>query len=90
MTAFKTAAAVLPRLSAKITNLRAAQSGMAAVEFAMVLPIMVTMYLGCCEVSLGFSASKKSRRRRKSAERLDLAGCDGHSAGHKWQYDRHE
>ena len=59
MTAFKTAAAVLLQLSAKITKLRAAQSGMAAVEFAMVLPIMVTMYLGCCEVSLGFSASKK-------------------------------
>lgn len=35
------------------------KSGIAAVEFALVLPVMVTMYLGCCEVSSGFSASKK-------------------------------
>jgi Flp pilus assembly protein TadG len=47
------------RLSAKIISLRDRKDGLAAVEFAMVLPVMVIMYLGCCEVSLGFSASKK-------------------------------
>ena len=47
------------RLSAKLASLREGKDGMAAVEFAMVLPIMVSMYLGCCEISLGFSASKK-------------------------------
>ena len=46
-------------LAARMTRLRGATGGMAAVEFAMVLPIMVGMYLGCCEVSSGFSASKK-------------------------------
>ena len=52
-------ASAFARLPAKILSLRDRQDGIAAVEFAMVLPIMVTMYLGCCEVSLGFSASKK-------------------------------
>jgi Flp pilus assembly protein TadG len=49
----------LARLSAKVIALRDRKDGLAAVEFAMVLPVMVIMYLGCCEVSLGFSASKK-------------------------------
>ena len=49
----------LAKISAGFARIRNARDGMAAVEFAMVLPIMVGMYLGCCEVSSGFSASKK-------------------------------
>ena len=59
MTTFNFAAQPLTRLLAGAARLRKARDGMAAVEFAMVLPIMVGMYLGCCEVSSGFSASKK-------------------------------
>lgn len=35
------------------------KSGLAAVEFAMILPVMVTCYFGCLEVTQGFSASRK-------------------------------
>jgi Flp pilus assembly protein TadG len=52
-------APALARASAKIRKLANANDGIAAVEFALVLPVMVGMYLGCCEVSSGFSASKK-------------------------------
>lgn len=34
-------------------------SGLAAVEFAMILPIMITCYFGCLEVTQGFTASRK-------------------------------
>lgn len=53
-------ASALATVSARLARLRGANEGMAAVEFAMVLPIMVGMYLGCCEISSGFSASKKT------------------------------
>jgi Flp pilus assembly protein TadG len=59
MIAFKFIAPALAKASAAIEKLRKAKEGVAAVEFAMVLPVMVGMYLGCCEVSSGFSASKK-------------------------------
>ena len=60
MHAFEKFAPGLRRLSDKLARLRRDKTGIAAVEFALVLPIMVTMYLGCCEISSGFSASKKT------------------------------
>ncbi len=59
MIAFEFIAPVLGKVSGRLKKLPAARDGMAAVEFAMVLPIMVGMYLGCCEISSGYSASKK-------------------------------
>jgi Flp pilus assembly protein TadG len=59
MSAMHKIAPALAKASAKLHKLAQATDGVAAVEFAMVLPVMVGMYLGCCEVSSGFSASKK-------------------------------
>ena len=49
----------LSRLSHRITSLRRDQNGVSAVEFAMLLPLMVTLYLGAVEVSQGVSIHRK-------------------------------
>ena len=35
-------------------------SGLAAVEFALILPLMITMYLGCAELSQGLEVTRKA------------------------------
>jgi Flp pilus assembly protein TadG len=49
----------LTRLSRRITSLRRDQSGVSAVEFAMLLPLMVTLYLGAVEISQGVAIHRK-------------------------------
>ena len=51
--------AVLTRLSRLITSLRRDQRGTSAVEFAMVLPVMVPLYLGAVEVSQAVAIQRK-------------------------------
>jgi len=51
--------AFLTRLSRRITLLRRDQSGVSAVEFAMLLPLMVTLYLGAVEISQGVAIHRK-------------------------------
>jgi len=53
------AAAFTLRLSRRIVRLADDRNGMAAVEFAMVLPLMVTLYLGSVEISQGISINRK-------------------------------
>ncbi len=49
----------LTRLSHRIFSLRRDQSGVSAVEFAMLLPLMVTLYLGAVEISQGVAIHRK-------------------------------
>jgi Flp pilus assembly protein TadG len=51
--------AFLTRLSRRVASLRRDQSGVSAVEFAMVLPLMVTLYLGVVETSQGVAIHRK-------------------------------
>ncbi len=49
----------LTRLSRKFASLRRDQKGVSAVEFAMMLPLMVTLYLGAVEVSQAVAIHRK-------------------------------
>jgi Flp pilus assembly protein TadG len=48
-----------PRLMRRLKNLVGDARGVAAVEFAMLLPLMMTLYLGVVEVSQGIAISRK-------------------------------
>lgn len=50
---------VLDRLERILRGFRADTRGVSAVEFAMLLPLMVTLYLGGVEVSQGISIDRK-------------------------------
>ena len=51
--------AFLSKLSRRVASLRRDQSGVSAVEFAMLLPLMLTLYLGAVEVSQGVAIHRK-------------------------------
>lgn len=51
--------ALLSRLWRGVSALRRDQRGVSAVEFAMILPLMVTLYLGSVEVTTGVSIQRK-------------------------------
>lgn len=51
--------AFLSVLSRSLSSLRRDQRGVSAVEFAMVLPLMVTMYIGVVEVANGIAIQRK-------------------------------
>jgi hypothetical protein len=53
--------AFLADLSRRVSSLRRDQRGVSAVEFAMLLPLMITLYLGCVEVSQGVAIHARSR-----------------------------
>lgn len=46
-------------LSRRLAALRRDQRGVSAVEFAMLLPLMVTLYLGAVEISQGVAINRK-------------------------------
>jgi len=48
-----------PSLSQRLANLRGDQSGVSSVEFAMLLPLMLTLYLGAVEISQAVGADRK-------------------------------
>ena len=48
-----------PALSQRLARLRSDESGVSAVEFALLLPLMLMLYLGTAEVSLGIGADRK-------------------------------
>jgi len=49
----------LYRLRTAAANFRAARQGVAATEFALILPVMVLMYLGTVEVTQGIQAKRR-------------------------------
>jgi Flp pilus assembly protein TadG len=49
----------LPRLLARLRDFARAQNGMAAVEFAAILPFMLTAYLGSIEYGDGVAINRK-------------------------------
>src|SRR6478736_112333 len=51
--------ALLADLSRRISSLRRDQRGVSAVEFAMLLPLMLTLYLGAVEISQGVGIDRK-------------------------------
>ena len=51
--------ALFTGLSQRLASLRHDQRGVSAVEFAMLLPLMVTLYLGAVEISQGVSINRK-------------------------------
>jgi Flp pilus assembly protein TadG len=48
------------RLLLQVARLRRDQAGVSAVEFAMLLPLMLTLYLGAVEVSQGVAIDRKT------------------------------
>src|SRR3954452_16601784 len=50
---------LLNDLARQISSLRRDQSGVSAVEFAMLLPLMITLYLGTVEISQGVAIDRK-------------------------------
>jgi Flp pilus assembly protein TadG len=51
--------AFLADLSRRFSSLRRDQRGVSAIEFAMLLPLMITLYLGAVEISEGVAAHRK-------------------------------
>lgn len=50
---------LVERLGSRIASLAGNQHGVAAVEFAMLLPLMLTLWLGTTEISSGIAANRK-------------------------------
>jgi Flp pilus assembly protein TadG len=48
-----------PSLSQRLANLRGDQRGVSSVEFAMLLPLMLTLYLGAVEISQAVGIDRK-------------------------------
>jgi Flp pilus assembly protein TadG len=51
--------ATAPRCGACLTRFRSDVRGIAAVEFAIILPLMLTMFFGMIDVSTGFAVDRK-------------------------------
>src|SRR5215831_18683348 len=47
------------RLSQRLAHLRDDSRGVSSVEFAMLLPLMITLYLGAVEISQGVGIDRK-------------------------------
>jgi Flp pilus assembly protein TadG len=54
-----TCAALLARICPRLARLADDERGVSAVEFAMLLPLMLALYLGAVEVSQGIGADRK-------------------------------
>jgi Flp pilus assembly protein TadG len=60
MGAMKQAALLMRAIERRARHLAGDERGVSAVEFAMLLPLMLTLYLGAVEVSQGVGADRKA------------------------------
>lgn len=51
--------ALAARIASRLWRFRSENRAVAAVEFAMLLPVLVSLYLGCVELSRGIAADRK-------------------------------
>ncbi|NLS01887.1 pilus assembly protein [Rhizobium sp. P32RR-XVIII] len=56
------ATGILMRLKAKLVHLGHDRSGVGAIEFAILFPVLVMLYIGAFETTLGLSVSKRASR----------------------------
>lgn len=75
----KLASTFLNDLSVRIDSLRRDEDGVSAVEFAMLLPVMITLYLGAVEISQGVSIDRKVTLTARTV--ADLASQVGSISG---------
>ena len=54
------AASLMRSIERRVRGLASDERGVSAVEFAMLLPLMLTLYLGAVEVSQGVGADRKA------------------------------
>ncbi len=59
MTTFMTTFTAFSDLLRRMSSFRRNQNGIAAVEFAMLAPLMIVLYLGVVEITLGISIQRK-------------------------------
>ena len=69
-------------MPARLRRFAADQSGVSAVEFAILLPLMLTMYLGGVEVSQAVSADRKTTLVAAYGRRPGRAGDQRHHRRH--------
>ncbi len=53
---------ILVKLNRAVRRLRSDQSGVGAVEFALIAPVLIILYMGSLEVSVAMSVNKKLAR----------------------------
>lgn len=56
------ATGILMRLKAKLVHLGHDRSGVGAIEFAILFPVLVMLYIGAFETTIGLSVSKRASR----------------------------
>ncbi|MEM5470996.1 TadE/TadG family type IV pilus assembly protein [Hoeflea sp. AS60] len=65
---------ILVKLNRAVTRLRGDKSGVGAVEFALIAPVLIVLYMGSLEISVAMSVSKKLARASSTVADLVTQG----------------
>ena len=63
----------LERMNRAVRRLRGNQSGVGAVEFALIAPVLIMLYMGSLEVSVAMSVNKKLARAASTVADLPIS-----------------